>query len=63
MTENDCLSTLSVEELTEVSGGWTAANTVDLAVAVGCIGLGCLGPGGMVIGSIISVGYTIGRGL
>lgn len=34
-----------------------------IAVALGCVALGCVGPAGVVVGSIVSVGYTIGRGI
>ncbi len=50
-------------DLLAIDGGWTWKNTVDVAVAVGCVALGCTGPAGVVIGSIISVGYTVGRGI
>lgn len=54
---------LSELELYSVAGGWSWKNTVDVGVAIGCVALGCTGPAGVVAGAIISVGYTIGRGL
>lgn len=55
---------LTMGELLAVDGGrWTWQNTADVAVAVGCVVIGCTGPAGVVIGSIISIGYAVGRGL
>lgn len=56
-------SDISETELYAIAGGWDWKNTVDVAVAVGCVALGCTGPAGVVVSAIISVGYTIGRGL
>ena len=54
---------LSESELFNVAGGWNWKNTVDVAVAVGCVAIGCAGPAGVVVGGIVSIGYAIGRGL
>ena len=54
---------LSEIELFNIDGGWTWKSTVDVAVAVGCVAVGCTGPAGAVVAAIVSVGYTVGRGI
>lgn len=54
---------ISENEMLYIDGGWTTANTIDVAVAVGCAALGFIGPGGAILAACISVGYTVGRGL
>ena len=43
---------LSENELFNIAGGWNWKNTVDVAVAVGCVAIGCAGPAGVVVGGI-----------